>query len=93
MLQTFSVLIHHHHHHCCARWKILFCQYTTWLGESAECMRGKQKNQWKILLRTKFHQNIFNCAINHRRGKLQSEKRELKYFSIHFVMVEAAEEA
>lgn len=51
----------------------------------------KQKNQWKILLRTKFNHNIFNCAINHSRGKLQSEKRELKYFSIHFMMVRIQE--
>lgn len=49
---------------------------------------GKGKNQWKILLGSKFNHNIFNCTINHGRGKLQSEKRELKYFSIHAMMVE-----
>lgn len=49
---------------------------------------GKRENQWKILLGSKFNHNIFNCTINHGRGKLQSEKRELKYFSIHSMMPE-----
>jgi hypothetical protein len=63
--------------------------------------RQKRQNQWKILLRSKFNHNIFNCAINHsrekkederkaKRGKLQSEKRELK-FPIHFVTEERRE--
>ncbi|CRK96155.1 CLUMA_CG009584, isoform A [Clunio marinus] len=50
-------------------------------------MKNEHEKPVEILLRTKFNQNIFNCAINHCRAKLQSEKRELKYFSIHFMMV------
>lgn len=72
-----SVYLIHHHHHFCVQNPFRYHCFTQIFFNAGACLYVLVFEK-KLMKKAEFNQNIFNCAINHIRRKLQSKKREKK---------------